>query len=313
MNFETRAIAASNMMLARKPRRKRTHVGARRKLIVAICVFLSACATWTNHGITAAAPEPLRIAVLPVQDTAGIAALSDIETVTAKPQEQAEAGLVKARMATVAADITSALETRLSASPDFEVIPAAQVRRAIAALSLPPGAAPPPAQAQQLGAALNAQALLHVELAGYGKLKHSWLAFLIGTGMVEAVVQGVVVARATSSSAAGLAVGLEEALQELLTWGGGAYVIQRHFVPVILRGQLISSADGEVVWSDTAIDTLDRSALDKLPPDKRDDRETQLRLTTTRAVNELTADLEKKAKQELGRGHGNAPFAVPLT
>lgn len=279
--------------------------------MILICALLSGCATWADHGITAKAPQRLRIAVLPVQNTSGIAELSDIESITTKPDKQAEGGLVRARMAAVTADITRGLEARLSVSPAFEVIPSAQLRQALAALLPPPGGAPlSPAQAQQLGTRLRAQALLQVDLAGYGKLKSSWLTFLIGTGMVEAVVQGVIVTRATSSSTAGLAVGLEEAVQELLTWGGGAYVIQRRFVPVILKGRLVSTADGKVVWSDTAIDTLDREALKTVPADKRNDRATQLNLTTERAVDELTADLRSKTKQELGHTDRSAPAAA---
>ena len=284
-------------------------------LTVVLCALLSGCATWADHGVAARAPQPLRIAVLPVRDASEIKDLRDVESVTTTSSEETQTGLVKERMAAVTADITRALEARLSATPHFEVIPAAQVQQALAELSPPPIATAPlsPARAEQLGAALNAQALLHVDLAGYGKLKRSWLTFLIGTGMVEAVVQGLIVTRATSSSAAGLAVGLEEAVQELLTWGGGAYLIQRRFLPVILKGQLISTTDGEVVWSDTAIDTLDRKALETLPAEKRNDRATQLELTTERAINELTADLLKETNQELGGGDRGESSAAGST
>lgn len=288
-----------------------TNSSARLGLTIFLCGMLSACATWAEHGVAARASQPLRVAVLPVQNTSGITELSDIESGTTKSAAPAEAERVKERMAAVTAEITRALEMRLAAGPHhFEVIPEKRVQQALTTLSPPLGAASlTPAQAEQLGAALHTQALLHVDLVGYGKLKHSWLVLLIGSGMVEAVAQGWIVTRATGSSSAGLAVGLEEAVQELLTWGGGAYIIQRHFVPVILRGELISTTDGKNVWSDTVIKTLDRKALQTLPADKRNNRATQLQLTTQRAVDELTDDLRKKARSERGDDNGGAPSA----
>ncbi len=284
--------------------------GMRPWLTVVLCGLLSGCVAWAAHGLSMRAPKRVRIAVLPVRDATGIKDLRDIESVTTRADGHAEPERVKERMAAVTAGITRALAVQLAESPYIEVIPPVEVERALTGFSPPLSTAPSTAQAARLGAVLNAQALLDVELAGYGKVKRSWLTFLIGTGMVEAVVQGWVVARA-ASTAAGTAVALEEAAQELLTWGGGAYVIQRHFLPVILRGRLLSTADGKVLWSDTAIKTLDRKGLQSLPAGKRHDRAAQLQRTTQRAVKELTADFCKKAAKELGAGYNGESPTVP--
>jgi hypothetical protein len=149
---------------------------------------------------------------------------------------------------------------------------------------------------KSLGTALNVRAVLVLRLSGYGHLKRRWVVYLIGAGVVEGVVEGAVVGGATKNVWVGLAVGLEEIGQEILTWGGGAFLFNRYYAPVTVEGELISTMDGKQIWSHTTFDSIDRKALKNLPEEERKKKEVQLKVTTEKAEQDLVENIEKAAR-----------------
>jgi hypothetical protein len=254
----------------------------RRSCGVIILSFLMAgCATWAGHGVTAYPHEKLRIALLPVQNEVEIKSLKDIETVPEPAKEITdEKERIIQQMQKVTEDMTRSIETRLNASPYFELVSHEQVAEVLAAQGVRSANAPLTTdQVKSLGTTLKIHAVLVIRLSSYGHLKQLWVAYLIGTGVVEGVVEGAIVGGATKNVWVGAAVGLEEIGQEILTWGGGAYLFNTYYAPVTVEGELISTMDGKQVWSHTTYDSIDRKALKKLPDEERKKKEVQLKVT----------------------------------
>jgi hypothetical protein len=262
---------------------------------------MAGCATWAGHGVTAHPHEKLRIAVLPVQNEVEIKRLKDIETVPEPEKEITdEKERIRQQIQKVTEEMTRSIETRLNDGPYFEVVSRERVAEVPAAQGVQSANAPvTPEQIKSLGAALNVRAVLVIRLSGYGHLKRRWVAYLIGTGVVEGVVEGAIVGGATKNVWVGLAVGLEEIGQEILTWGGGAFLFNRYYAPVTIEGELLSAMDGEQVWSHTTYDSIDRKALKKLPEEERKKKEVQLKVTVEKAEQDLVENLEKAARKNL--------------
>ncbi len=260
--------------------------------------LLEGCATWAGHGVTTYPHQKIRIAVLPVQSEIEIKRLKDIETVPGPEKEiPDEKERIRRQMQTVMDDMARSVETRLNASPYFEVVPHEQT---IDMLKAQGAAAPLTAeQIERLGAALQAKAVLVIRLSGYGHLEKKWVIYLIGTGVVEGVTEGAVAGGATGNIWVGLAVALEEIGQEALTWGGGSYLFNMYYAPVTIKGELISTADGKQVWSHTTFDSIDRKVLKKLPEEEQERKEVQLRVTAEEAEKNLVENLEKTARKHL--------------
>ncbi len=269
--------------------------------VMFISFLLAGCVTWAGHGVTSYPHQKLRIAVLPVQSEVEIKTLKEIETVPESAKEIPDEGeRIRQQMQKVTEDMTRSIETRLNASPYFEVVPHEQVAEALAAQALWPANTPLTAeQIKSLGMTLNARAVLVIRLSGYGRLKRRWVVYLIGTGVVEGVVEGAVVGGATKNIWVGLAVAVEEIGQEILTWGGGSYLFNMYYAPVTIEAQLISTIDGKKVWSHTTFDSIDRKALKKLPEEERKKKEIQLKVTAEKAEKDLVENLEKAAKKNL--------------
>lgn len=260
--------------------------------------LFSGCATWAQHGVSIEQDERVRIAVLPLEVTAKVEKLSDI--MTSPPEVSDERPIIQERMQDEAAQLTDLLQSTLRESSLFELVSLAE---ATAGHDIPAAAQPPAlavAALQKLKADSNIQAVLVVNLAGYGKLKKKWVTYLIGSGVVEGVVQGVVAARVVDSTAIGLLVALEEIGQEILVWGGGSYLFNQHYSPVTLEAQLFSTTDGALLWDDTVFVSVDKEAIEKLPPQEQKKREFHLQLTAQKAIQELVADINEAAKSHLG-------------
>jgi hypothetical protein len=274
-----------------------------------LCSLMAGCATWAGHGVTAYPHEKLRIVVLPVQSDVEITKLKDIGTVPEPAKEVPdEKERIRQQMQKVTEDMTRSLETRLNAGPYFEVVPHEQVAEALSAQGAQLANAPLTSeQIKSLGTALNARAVLVVRLSGYGHLKRRWVVYLIGSGVVEGVVEGTLAGGATRNIWVGLVVGLEEIGQEILTWGGGAYLFNMYYAPVTFEGELSSTVDGKQIWSHTTFDSIDRKALKKLPEEERKKKEIQLEVTAEKAEQDLVEDLEKAAKKNLWK---ESPIAV---
>lgn len=274
----------------------------RRGCGVLILSFLMAgCATWAGHGVTAYPHEKLRIALLPVQSEVEIKRLKDIETIPEPAKEiPDEKERIRQQMQKVTEGMTRSIEARLNAGPYFEVVPHEQVAEVLAGQGVQSASAPLTSEhIKNLGTALNVRAVLVIRLSGYGRLKRRWVVYLIGTGIVEGVVEGVIVGGATKNVWVGLAVGLEEIGQEVLTWGGGSYLFNMYYAPVTIEGELLSTVDGEQVWSHTTYDSIDRKSLKKLPEEERKKKEVQLKVTAEKAEQDLVENLEKAARKNL--------------
>jgi hypothetical protein len=262
--------------------------------------FLTACAGLPRTARTPS-NETLRVAVLPVANIADIRNLKDI---TSQPADAAgdtdEQTMIHRRMREVTADMTPALTSRLTRHPCFTVVPDSDVAAVMHdyAAGLPSGV--PDDDMRWLGGMMHAQAVLQIDLSGYGQIKRKWLVYLIGSGVVEGLVQGVVVGKATSGWA-GAVVALEEIAQETITWGGGAKLFKTYYSPVTLEGRLVNVADGEVLWQGTAFVATDRKALKHLSREEGARKETQLALTAEKAENELLDGLLKAAGDHLHR------------
>jgi len=102
---------------------------------------------------------------------------------------------------------------------------------------------------------------LYVEISGYGAIKKKWKRILIGTGAVEAVIQGVVVGAATTPWV-GVAVAAEEMGSEYLTWNGVDWLLGETYAPVTLEAQL--EYKKRIVWQDSYFVTENEDALRSL-------------------------------------------------
>ena len=198
-------------------------------------------------------------------------------------------------MRRVTVEMSRRIADRLSANPCFALVPGPQVE---AALDLTAGRLSPGGLEDEdlrwLGSATQAQVVLQIRLSGYGQIKRKWLVYLIGSGVVEGIVQGAVVAKATTGWA-GVVVAVEEVAQEVLTWGGGAALFKTYYSPVTLEGRLINVVDGKILWHDTAFVSTDRKAIKRLPEEERARKAVQLSLTAAKAEKELVDDLFKAA------------------
>ncbi len=261
----------------------------------------SGCATWSQHGVRAADDQIFRIAVLPIQVTAVIDQLSGIMTPPGEVSD--ENALIGEQVAGVARRLGATLHTTLGEIPYFEIAPLEKI--AATAESLPPAAQPwSQEDFDNAGIGRDVQAVLLVDLAGYGKMKKEWLTFLIGTGIVEGIVQGVVAARVIDNTWVGVAVALEEIAQEFLVWGGGSYLFNTYYAPVTLEARLISTSDGRLIWNDTIFVSADKKAIKALPEEDQNKREFQLELTGRKAIGELVDALTEAAKRNAASAAG---------
>lgn len=255
-------------------------------LALAAALALPGCASWPAHGVRPTPEGTYRVALVPVAVSARAAHLSDLVTVAAPaPVGAAEDAAVRAALAGTGAEMTRALAEALAASPVLEVVPLPPV----------PADADPAAAARAAGA----DAALVVDLSGYGRIKGRWIAYLIGSGAVEAAAQGVVAARVVGNPWVGVGVALEEMGSELLTWGGGAWLFDARYAPVTLEAELVAAADRRTVWRDVVFVGIDRKALKALPEAERGRRDVQLAVTAARARTDLVRDLERAARRRL--------------
>ncbi len=261
-----------------------------------LSTFLAGCAGWSGHGIAPTVETGrLRIAVLPVEVTAQVHRLADIATLPDNvPDDETER--IAAELARAGIRMGDRLNAALSHQPDFDL---ADRQRVALSLSTQPAVAPSAddAQAAAVGRALGVPMVLRTRLSGYGKLKHRWTVYLIGSGVAEGVVQGLIAARITNNTWLAVGLAVEEIAQEALTWGGGAYLFNRHYTPVTLESRLIASDDGAVLWHDTVFVGTNRKALKQLPEAQREQRQVQLQLTADKAGNRLARHLTKAIRK----------------
>lgn len=239
-----------------------------------ICVTATGCATW--HGPTLASGEKLQIAVRPVESDVNIRGLGDIYSLSDNERAAAtNRALVLAEMTRNTDYLTWYFHRRLGTSPYFAVVP--------------------------FGATNEVQAILVSRIGGYGRIKKRWLVYLIGSGVIEAVVQGVVAAQAVNNTWVGAAVVAEEIAQEVIIWGGGTYVFNRVYSPVILETELVRVSDGKTMWSHTSFIPANKKGLENYPTAERMRKEVRLRVTAEKAVAETVNQLNNTARRHVAK------------
>lgn len=265
-------------------------------LAVALSCLSSGCATWSEHGVTLDSRKA-RIAVLPVENAVPVNKLGDIQTLPAnEPASTNEQAMIQRAMGTVTDQVGARIEAGLDRSYFFQPVPRDEVCSAARTLGIALDAAPLSGeQLKQLGRAVDADGVLVVTLSGYGKIKKKWFYWLVGSGLVEGVVQGVAAAVVVDNPWVGVGVATEEILQEGLTWGGGTYLFNRVLTPVIVEASLVSTSDGSTIWSHTAFARVHRKALKTLPKSERGKKEVRLKLTAQRAVDDVLENMDRKA------------------
>ncbi|MDE2290488.1 MAG: hypothetical protein KGL53_00285 [Elusimicrobia bacterium] len=237
-----------------------------RPLLLLAAVFAAGCASWQRHGVSLLPPAKLRVAVPVPRFAVRIRRLRDVMSVP----KGAEAGTpqeIARSTEALAAAMQRSFEVRLSSSYFFTPVPTSAAH----------------------------DATLEVTVLGYGRIKRSWVWLLLGSGVVEATSQSVIVIEATGSAPAAMAVGAEEAAQELAEDVGGVFLFDRYFTPVVLKAELVSAKDGKVLWRRWALGTRDRKAFKKLPPAERAKKEERLRIVFRDARDALVRKLEKTA------------------
>lgn len=265
-------------------------------IMLPVAVLLSGCAGWARHGVGMRPPRKLKVAVLPVVEAVSIKKLKYVMSVSSSTEPPADEGAaVEAELGRVREALTGELEKRLAGTYFFEVLPSTAVRAAMAeagvcvsTCSLNSGLA------AALGRRLGADVLLSSRLSGYGRVKKKWITLMILSGVVEGGVQGIVAAKLVHNTWVAVGVAAEEVAQEMVTWWGGSFLFGKAFSPVVMEGELRSGSDGKVIWSKTALATLDRKELKKLPPGERDKKELRLKITAESAVGELVKSLQKQ-------------------
>lgn len=269
-------------------------------LILIFCSLASGCAIWRRHGIVLHPAQKIRIAVLPVENEVKIKKLKSIQSVPKNfPKPANEKELITEQMLSVTKNLTLGLDKRVADSYFFEAVPPEEVEAALKGVERFPNRPLSAEQIKMLGEKLRAPLVLTTRLSGYGKLKTEWLVYLLASGLAEGAIDGVIVAVGTSSTAAAVAIATEELVQEGLTWGGGGFLFNKFFTPVILETRLYSGVDGRRIWNKVALARINGKRLKEFPKEKRKELALRLQLTSERAIETVVKGLENQAWRNL--------------
>lgn len=270
-------------------------------LVLPLAAILCGCAGWARHGVQMRPPRKLKVAVLPVEEAVSIKKLKYVMTVSSSAKPPADEGAaVEAELGRVREALTAELEARLAETYFYEVLPSTAVRAAMDEAGICVSTCPLNGErAAALGRRLGADVLLSSRLSGYGQVKKKWITLMLLSGLVEGGVQGIVAAKLVHNTWVAIGVAAEEVAQEAVTWWGGSFLFGKAFSPVVLEGELRSASDGKVVWSKTALATLDKKELKKFPPDEQGKKELRLKITAESAVTELVKSLQKKTARNM--------------
>lgn len=140
----------------------------------------------------------------------------------------------------------------------------------------------------------NSSLTLNIELSGYGNIKRKWKLLLIGSGAIEALVQGIVVTAATDNPWLGFAVAAEEMTSEYLTWNGVDWLFGETYAPVTLEGSLYYQA--RLIWHNSYFVTENE---DELAEQDRKDKSKQLIASLHLAQEKLMANLSEYLNREI--------------
>lgn len=137
------------------------------------------------------------------------------------------------------------------------------------------------------GKEADARLSLTLDISGYGSIKPKWKAWLIGTGAVEAVAQGVIVFSVTQNPWLGLAMSSEEMTSEYLTWNGVDWALGETYAPVTLEGRLTDAKDKKVIWADSYFVTENDEETKAISAPEKKDKTRQLAASLHEAERKL--------------------------
>ena len=263
-------------------------------VLCGISIFCG-CSHWAKQGVILTPPHKLNLAILPIQFSVKISKRKEIENVPKDEQKlsyKEEASLTQAKLETISQGMTRYIGNQLSQSYFFNVV---SLDKAIpfANFQLPASTS----AWQDLSQSAGASIFLQIQVEGYGHIKKIWLAYLVGSGLAEGLVEGVAASFALGPKQQWIAasIGAEEALQETAEWLGGAYLLDRFFTPVILKARLINGHTGQVFWDETAMGTRAAADLKKFPKSERAKKQIRLKAVSQSALRKLAKDIEKAA------------------
>ena len=182
-------------------------------------------------------------------------------------------------IATAVQDIDHSLESNIVSSPRLHL-----ERQPVCSIDI-------------LSSRSESELYLNVDLSGYGSIKPLWKDFLIASGAVEAVVQGVVIGAATQNPWFGLAASAEEMTSEYLTWNGVDWLLGETYAPVTLEGKLTYVKDHKVIWANSYFVTENDEELAKLGASAKKDKSKQLQASLHKAEHKLFSNLNAYLRQ----------------
>lgn len=175
-------------------------------------------------------------------------------------------------------EINNKFQTGIKHTPDFHIMALLECTDDIEVLNNPSGL------------------YLKVELSGYGSLKEKWKNVLIGTGIAEGIIQGVIVGTATSNPWLGLAVGAEEIGSEYLAWNGVDWILGEAYAPVTLEASLLYMNNNEIIWQDSSFVTENEEELNDV---EKKEKSMQLKASLHKAIEELLFSLNQYLQDEI--------------
>jgi len=144
----------------------------------------------------------------------------------------------------------------------------------------------------------GADLVLAVDVSGYGRVKRRWVLLMAGTGLIEAVAQGVATAGVTGNPVIGAGVAVEEIASESLTWLGGAWLWNKYLAPVTLEGRMWRVCDGKLIWHE--VQFADSSNLfGLLFGKKQPKKEKALAMSLKKAEDDLFSDLGRYIDRQI--------------
>jgi len=244
---------------------------------------LAACAIHTPYPLGIKGKTPVAIAVTPATASAHVSSLSDIRSATGNDAKNAQAQireiLEKVRL-NVDAYVRNWLSQREGVRMEQGAHPMDEDKVELS-------------WAKERGVDL----VLAVDVSGYGRVKRKWILLMAGTGLIEAVAQGVAAAGVTGNPAVGAGVAAEEIAQESL-WLGGAWLWNKYLAPVTLEGRMWRVRDGRLIWHD--VQFADSSDLLRLLFGKKQPKkEKALAMSLKKAEDDLFNDLGRYIDRQI--------------
>ncbi len=262
---------------------------------------LEGCTTWAARGFHVQSGEKIQLIVMPIECTAPITHLKSIETIPegADPPDD-EGKVIRDLLDQATREMTESLDLELDKTPYFHVISHQTAKR----------------KDDQPGGQDQADAVLKVQLSGYGKLKRRWQLYMVGSGLVEGLLQGIAGYKISSNIYVGIGLAAEEIAQELLTWVGGVALFNKHFTPVLLEARLYDAHSGKKLWTRIIAAVGKKKDFSSLSKEESHLLEVRLRVVREKAISELTQALVKKTRKQLAfiqlSGQSASPGNVKL-